>query len=349
MKQGAFRIVVLVFVVGFLIATPSAQAVPAAVKAKSEFMQAEKKLNEQAFWSAALHAENAREALGKTNSRIEYVLVKAYVGAEDYGKALEALEAFFEVTPESQASSAEYSEMVALYAEVEAKATTQKRHENFVSIMLEELPSTMVQIPRGGFKRFGKYQIYISSFYMGKYEVTQGLWLAVMGDNPSKNKGGNLDHPVTDVSWDEVQLFLEKLNAKTGKNYRLPTEAEWDYACRGGKKNQDYCGSNSLDLVGWYESNSGGKTHPVGEKRSNGFGLYDMTGNVWEFCNDWFDGYYSDETIYDPQGASSGPGRVIRGGAYNDEMNELGNTNSYSMETDSTGINVGLRLARPLY
>ena len=153
-------------------------------------------------------------------------------------------------------------------------------------------------------------------YYMGKYEVTQALWQAVMGSNPSKFKGDYL--PVEMVSWDDCQEFIGKLNSMTGRKFRLPTEAEWEYAARGGKKSRgyQYSGSNSISDVAWYTDNSGRKTHPVGTKQSNELGLYDMAGNVWEWCQDWYDSYVSSSQT-NPTGLVLGWSRVYRGGGWN--------------------------------
>ena len=154
-----------------------------------------------------------------------------------------------------------------------------------------------------------------NDYYIGKYEVTQALWQAVMGNNPSYFKGGNL--PVEYVSWDDCQEFISKLNNMTGKKFRLPTEAEWEYAARGGKKGRgcQYSGSNNLSDVVWYKDNSDSKTHAVGSKQANELGIYDMSGNVCEWCQDWYDSYSSSSQV-NPTGANSGSYRVFRGGSW---------------------------------
>ncbi|MDR1055744.1 MAG: SUMF1/EgtB/PvdO family nonheme iron enzyme [Prevotellaceae bacterium] len=161
------------------------------------------------------------------------------------------------------------------------------------------------------------HQVSLSSFYIGKYEVTQAQWKVVMGNNPSKFKGDNL--PVERVNWDDVQEFIKKLNAATRKNYRLPTEAEWEFAARGGNKSRayKYSGGNDLNKVVWYTDNSKYRTHAVGSKSPNELGIYDMSGNIWEWCGDWY-GAYSISAQQDPVGASSGSSRVIRGGGWSD-------------------------------
>lgn len=159
------------------------------------------------------------------------------------------------------------------------------------------------------------HQVRLNSYYIGETQVTQALWMAVMDYNPSLNKDDN--NPVECVSWDDCQKFVEKLNQNSGKKFRLPTEAEWEYAARGGGKSGRfiYAGSNSIDEVAWYIDNSGCKTQPVATKKANELGLYDMSGNVEEWCQDWY-GYYSKV----PQSNSTGPStmigkRVVRGGA----------------------------------
>ena len=159
------------------------------------------------------------------------------------------------------------------------------------------------------------HSVTLSSYYIGETEVTQALWWAVMGSNPSNWKGNNL--PVEQISYDDCQKFIRKLNRLTGRTFRLPTEAEWEYAARGGNKSRGYkySGSNTLSDVAWNYDNSGNKTHPVKIKSPNELGLYDMSGNVWEWCQDWYDDYSSSSQT-NPKGPSTGSNRVYRGGGW---------------------------------
>ena len=161
------------------------------------------------------------------------------------------------------------------------------------------------------------HRVTLSSFSIGQTEVTQELWQAVMGSNPSEFKGAK--RPVEQVSWDDCQEFIRKLNALTGQHFRLPTEAEWEYAARGGSKSQGYkySGSNNVNYVAWHDGNSGNKTHDVATKQPNELGIFDMSGNVDEWCQDWFgDNYYSSSPSSNPNGPASGYNRVNRGGSW---------------------------------
>ena len=168
------------------------------------------------------------------------------------------------------------------------------------------------------------HRVTLSNYYIGETEVTQALWYAVMGQKPtsdgdqwdsSHGLGGN--YPAYLVSWDDCQEFITKLNQLTGLTFRLPTEAEWEFAARGGNSSQGYkyAGSNTIGDVAWYNSNSDGTTHPVATKAPNELGLYDMSGNVYEWCQDWY-GSYSSSDQTDPVGPSSGINRVVRGGVW---------------------------------
>ena len=161
------------------------------------------------------------------------------------------------------------------------------------------------------------HTVIVPDFYIGRYEVTQNQWQAVMGSNPSDFKGDN--RPVEQVSWNDVQLFLDKLEEMTGQDYRLPTEAEWEFAASGGNKSRGYkfAGSNSVSSVAWYAMNSDYKSHPVGRKIPNELGIYDMSGNVWEWCSDWYDSdYYRNSPKKNPKGPDNGKYRVFRGGSW---------------------------------
>ena len=189
------------------------------------------------------------------------------------------------------------------------------------------------------------HSVTLSDYYIGQTQVTQELWEAVMGSNPSYFKGNN-QCPVENVSWNDSQEFIEKLNRLTGKNFRLPTEAEWEYAARGGNKSKGYkySGSNDADAVAWYEKNSGGKTHPVETKQSNELGLYDMSGNVWEWCQDRY-GKYSSHSQSNPKGANTGSVRVLRGGSWISSEKGVRVSNRDYDAPGSRNVDGGLRLA----
>ena len=189
------------------------------------------------------------------------------------------------------------------------------------------------------------HQVTLSSFSIGQTEVTQELWQAVMGNNPSSFTG-DLQRPVESVSWNDCQEFITKLNQMTGKNFRLPTEAEWEYAARGGNKSQGYkyAGSNIISDVAWYDSNANSTTHPVATKAPNELGLYDMSGNVFEWCQDWFDTYPS-EAQTNPTGASSGSNRVVRGGSYYNNARGCRVAYRFRLGVNNCVSYLGLRLA----
>jgi len=163
------------------------------------------------------------------------------------------------------------------------------------------------------------HEVRVSDFWIGKYTVTQGQWQKMMGNNPSYFKSGD-NYPVEQVSWDDVQGFIQRLNQRTGKKYRLPTEAEWEFAARSGGKKEKWAGTSDeseFEEYAWYDKNSGKQTHPVGQKKPNALGLYDMSGNVLEWCGDWYDEkYYQNSPKNDPRGPSSGQYKVLRGSSW---------------------------------
>ena len=199
----------------------------------------------------------------------------------------------------------------------------------------------MVLIPAGEFlmgtpgdsARERQHRVRITRpFYLGKFLVTQEQWETVMGSNPSYSIKGP-QNPVVGVSWDDCQQFFDKLNAKSGSGrgtFQLPTEAQWEYACRAGSTTE-YCFGDDEARLGeyaWYFNNSGDKTHPVGEKKPNAWGLYDMHGNVWEWCQDWY-GAYGTEAVTDPTGPATGSSRVFRGGGWNEPARFCRSANRY--------------------
>jgi len=187
-----------------------------------------------------------------------------------------------------------------------------------------------------------QHEVTVKSFSMGKFEVTQAQWKAIMGNNPSRFKGCD-NCPVETVSWDDVQEFIKKLNAVTGDNYRLPTEAEWEYAARGGNKTQyyKYAGRDSPDNVAWHSANSGQKTHPVGSKAPNELRLYDMSGNVSEWCQDKYGPYLG---CSKPKEMTSS--RVLRGGSWGDNPDYCRAGYRFSWYPYNHDIALGFRLAR---
>ena len=200
------------------------------------------------------------------------------------------------------------------------------------------------------------HQVALSSYYIGETEVTQALWQAVMGstvdqqrDKANKEwtlRGVGTNYPMYYISWDECQEFVRKLNSLTGQAFRLPSEAEWEYAARGGNKSQGYkySGSNTLGNVAWYTDNSGSETHPVKTKSPNELGIYDMSGNVWEWCQDWY-GSYSSSSQTNPTGASSGSNRVNRGGCWTYTAAGCRVARRYGNSPSNRGYGLGFRLA----
>lgn len=188
------------------------------------------------------------------------------------------------------------------------------------------------------------HQVTVKNFSISKFLVTQAAWRAVMGNNPSPYFTGCDSCPVVEVSWNDAQAFITKLNSLTGQKYRLPTEAEWEYAARAGGKTEVYASIDSgIDAKAWYYNNSGNRPRPVGKKEANGLGLYDMMGDVWEWCADWY-GTYSDSANYLPQGA--GYNRVLRGGSWRNDASDCRVAYRNADAPDDRFTFGGFRLAR---
>ena len=232
---------------------------------------------------------------------------------------------------------------------------------------VEGVSFTMVHVEGGtftmgsnnhGFAR-PEHEVTLSDFYIGQTEVTQELWLAVMGVNPSwfsSNEGyeDDFQRPVEEVRWYDCQDFIAKLNRLTGRTFRLPTEAEWEFAAHGGNNGESYlyAGSNNLSEISWYKDNVPSQEDSlavhgpqrVGLKKPNALGLYDMTGNVYEWCQDWFD-YYSSESQINPTGPETGQGRIMKGGSWRSDSYYCKIVNRGSQYPSKRFIEVGLRLA----
>lgn len=192
------------------------------------------------------------------------------------------------------------------------------------------------------------HNVCVGDFYLGVHEVSQGQWEAVMGSNPSRFRECGASCPVERVSWNDVQEFVRKLRETTGTAFRLPTEAEWEYAARSGSKNEKWSGTNSEAEVAqyaWFVKNSARKSHPVGQLKPNGLGLFDISGNVWEWCQDWYhEKYYASSPKYNPKGPDSGTARIVRGGAWDNAVRLLRTANRNWFDPGYRYSNIGLRL-----
>ncbi|MFC1726559.1 formylglycine-generating enzyme family protein [candidate division KSB1 bacterium] len=224
----------------------------------------------------------------------------------------------------------------------------------------------MIYIPEGTFIMGSNnaddekppHEVSLDDYFIGKYLVTQKEWVAVMGSNPSENVGDDL--PVENVSWIDAQEFCRKLSDKTGKKYRLPTDAEWEYACRAGSTTVFHFGNDTLKLgeYAWYRGNSGDKTHPVGKKKPNAWGLYDMAGNVWEWCEDWWDPEYYSRSEYknpintkkyyweNPRTKEKSALRVARSGHFRNSPKGLESAHRHCTGPMEKSNSIGFRLVR---
>jgi formylglycine-generating enzyme len=192
------------------------------------------------------------------------------------------------------------------------------------------------------------HEVCVDSFYMAQQEVTQGEYSKVVGQNPASFRWGER-YPVEQVSWSDAQAFINKLNELSSRNYRLPTEAEWEYAARNGGKEEKFPGGDEIAEYAWYSENSNRSTQPVGSKQPNSLGLHDLLGNVWEWCHDWYgSGYYRESPRDNPAGPPSGTYRVTRGGGWNDTARSLRVTDRNSKTPGYRNARFGFRLVHPV-
>ncbi len=248
----------------------------------------------------------------------------------------------------------DFSQTIEVIASCGYKFRLQETRKDLITVKVKGQAIEMVWVEGGSFNMGSNdgsiiekpvHSVTLDGYYIGKYEVTQALWQAVMGSNPSYFKGDN--RPVEEVSWNDCQQFVSKLNQLTGKKFSLPTEAQWEYAARGGSKSKGYTysGSNNIGNVAWYDGNSNGNTHPVGQKALNELGIYDMSGNVWEWCLDWYDGdYYSNSPSRNPVNNSAASSRVLRGGGWGSLAEGCRVASRINGTPTDRDFNLGLRL-----
>lgn len=325
------------------------------------------KKQDEIAWKTALAAiEKVETERGKMNALEVYLEEPQYqLHREEAEQQLEELQSaetarkIEEKQREQQRLEAERKKRAAEQAEEE-----RKRQEAIRLAELKKQQETEKGLPEMVFVRGSTFQmgskdndnekpihsVTLPDFEIGKYPVTQKFWQGIMGNNPSHFKGCQ-DCPVENVSWNDVQEFLKKLNQKyPGKNYRLPSEAEWEYAARGGQQSNGYtyAGGNEIGAVAWYRENSGGKTHPVGSKKANELGIYDMSGNVWEWCQDiWHDNYQNaptDGSSWDVEGDDAH--QVLRGGSCGDLSLYCRATKRARSNPTFRDFDYGFRLAR---
>ena len=334
-------------------------------KGQALLVKAAKKIGEgEKYYEAALtHYSAASARLSVMKEQAEQAAA-AYARAEAAGTAAAYAE-YLAVYPQGRHAAAAEEKRKERAAEEEARQAEEAEEKKKVieAARLKELLGEMVHV-QGGTFRMGctaeqedcdddekpVHRVRVSDFEIGQYEVTQAQWEAVMGENPSEFMGC-LSCPVENVSWNDVQTFLEELNELAGEEYRLPTEAEWEYAARGGQRSEgyQYAGSDRAGSVGWYRKNSGHEPHPVGQKRPNELGLYDMSGNVTEWTQDcWNEDYLGAPANGRAWKRGDCSMRVLRGGSWGDRPRELRSANRYGDTAWISYVNVGVRLARTL-
>ena len=264
------------------------------------------------------------------------IIADGYFEDKEYEKARDRYKSVLEKNPKDPVAQKMYDECI-------QRLPTNQSVTAYLAIgntIVDGIFQNMVLVEGGTFMMGGSHEVTLSSFHIGKYAVTQKEWRAVMGNNPSYFKGDDL--PVESVDWNDVLEFLGKLNKLTGKAYRLPTEAEWEFAARGGNssKGYQYAGSDNVGEVGW---NNAKKSYSVGLKKANELGLYDMSGNVWEWCSDWY-GQYGKAAVTDPTGPTKGSSRVLRGGSWRSFNENCCSTSRYNLNQAKYNNNIGFRI-----
>lgn len=327
------------------------------------FMKSAIKDIEAERWQDAV--ENFEDALGLGVSlpvELHFFYGKALFKIGSYEHSLSSLTNY--LTLEGR-NGEYYEEAITLVVDAENKQKEKERRTSDLkqqqSVAASETEDGMLFIKGGCFDMGDIFDtgspdekpvhtVCVGDFYLGKTEVTQKQWKETVGDNPSKFKCD--DCPVERVSWHDVRVFIERLNKSTGMHYRLPTEAEWEYAARSGGLKDEWAGTNiesEIDEYAWYRNNSAmNGTHAVAGKKPNGLGLYDMMGNVWEWCSDWYDSdYYGKSPAKDPKGPYEGSTRVLRGGGWKSKPEHLRTVDRNDFDPDIKKFaNIGFRLAR---
>ena len=323
-----------------IVSTMVMAALPESVRLDQYLLELSK-IYESERWQEALQTVKKIEVLSVDKPPAYYYITGViYYHNRYFKKSLDYLEKYLS----QEEKGKYYNSALDFYTKAEGE------------VQVIEINTNMVRIPEGCFQMGSldeeadsdkrPHRVCVKAFEIGKYEVTQGEWQAVMGHNPARFANGDR-YPVEQVSWNDAQGYVRRLNQRTGQSYRLPTEAEWEYACRGGVAAERYCGGNMVDRVAWYQGNSDRRTHSVGEKAANGFGLYDLSGNVWEWTCSRYDRNYGGAEKYCNDKDTSGP-LAVRGGSWYITPAGVRSANRGRDAPTVRNDNLGFRLARSL-
>ncbi len=363
---SSFISLVLVMIMAHIVGIPTVFAKEKALSPEIQvdiLMKSAKKDIEAERWKEAVESfEKAAELGVNLPGEFHFLYGKALFKMESYESSLSSLTNYLTLVGRDGEFYEEATTLVVDAGDKQKekmRRTSESKHQQAEAA--SETEDGMVLIKGGCFDmgdifdtgdtdEIPVHTVCVGDFYLSKTEVTQKQWEDVVGNNPSKFE--DVDHPVEKISWYNVQDFIEKLNEKTGKYYRLPTEAEWEYAARSGGFKEEWAGTNSESEIGeyaWYRKNSAKTgTHSVAGKKPNALGLYDMMGNVWEWCSDWYDrNYYETSPAKDPEGPAEGSTRVLRGGGWRSKPDQLRTVDRNDfVPTIKKFANIGFRLAR---